>query len=1150
MKDYKITVIMSIYNDESTMERSIDSLVHQTLKGIEVIIIDDCSTDHSSAIAKRYAQNNENIRFIQNNTNKGLGANENQGVREAKGEFIGFLDGDDYVSHDFYEKLYNRLQRSNSDVVVGNFFLVWPDSNTVSQITSENLFLAIHPQEEPLKYNQQCLLPGLVVAGHWGGSSSCTKLIRKKLLVDSPFFEGRCCDDLSAVLPIVAQVEKVAYVPDAYYYYVQSNGSMERGAPLERRLDAFSSIGEALLRYQKANVDIHYSYLLAANSLLNVAGDLLNDSGNKNVPDLYNVIYDRLTEKVSANYLSHLLDERENPYIAASLNRFAPDKIAKCQKAIQLFCLQRADAGTKSISSAKLPLVSIIIPVYNGENYLKEAIESALSQTYRNKEIIVVNDGSKDTGATEFIARAYGNKIRYFRKENGGVASALNHGIEKAQGRYISWLSHDDLYEPDKVEQEVDLLLSLDNEKSVVFCAYKTIGPNGDVLQEYHLPDEVAKNVKCLLSLDITYTLNGCATLVSRDLLINNPFDSKLKYTQDYDLWFRLASQVPFVYLDKCLMLSRQHPQQDSRAAGPAVTIEADDYHCKAINSLTWSDVFPYLTNGNSLEKLWNAHRDAGFPGTSAAILALNARCLKFKENESKLHHFLKQEIGLCDESFDDVNHLLTTQECEKPTLLIYSNIWVFGGTERVMSVLIPHFMKRFRVVLVSCKYLDMEGFALPKGVAHIRIVNEHSTIQGIRIGAIAQIAKAKVFLGNPNLMLPFLNTYRVMHSLGIHSIALNHYYYFLPYHEEWLAPVRDLRFEAFKYADIVLWLTNLNAACSSAQCKNIGVMPNPNTFALCEVERQRVPKRVIAVGRFYDSMKRVDRILEVFAQFYKKDNEATLVLVGGYELDQVMPGGKSARQILAESNFKSGAVEFVGDQSDVRPYYEEAQALLLASDCEGFPMVLTEATVYGVPALIYGTPGLQDLIIDGENGYLVPDGEIERAADKLYMLLNDQAHWQRMSERAKELSKRFDVANIAAKWDKLFDLFLTKSEVSMADRLMQIGIGVPKKLDVDCFMTVSKEYQTVRSALCNYENRKEDLIVANNSNFQENTQIVYVQDNTAVVYAQEVANMKNTLSWRITRPLRLVKRAMIIKKEEGLRSLVKKAVAKLKSRS
>ena len=105
------------------------------------------------------------------------------------------------------------------------------------------------------------------------------------------------------------------------------------------------------------------------------------------------------------------------------------------------------------------PLVSVVIPAYNASDYLAEAIDSALAQTYKNIEIIVVNDGSGDNGATEQVAVSYGDKIRYFYKKNGGCASALNYGINVMRGDYFSWLSHDDLYLPAKVENLLKLVI-------------------------------------------------------------------------------------------------------------------------------------------------------------------------------------------------------------------------------------------------------------------------------------------------------------------------------------------------------------------------------------------------------------------------------------------------------------------------------------------------------------------------------------------------------------------------------------------------------------------------------------------------------------------------------------------------------------------
>jgi glycosyltransferase involved in cell wall biosynthesis len=122
-------------------------------------------------------------------------------------------------------------------------------------------------------------------------------------------------------------------------------------------------------------------------------------------------------------------------------------------------------------------------PVYNGANYVGEAIESALAQTYRHVEVIVVNGGSTDHGAARAVAEGFGSAIRYIEQENGGVATALNTGIQAMRGELFSCLSHDDLYKPDKVARQADVFRgfgAMARLAPFVYC------PHADIRQRVH----------------------------------------------------------------------------------------------------------------------------------------------------------------------------------------------------------------------------------------------------------------------------------------------------------------------------------------------------------------------------------------------------------------------------------------------------------------------------------------------------------------------------------------------------------------------------------------------------------------------------------------------------------------------------------------
>ena len=217
------------------------------------------------------------------------------------------------------------------------------------------------------------------------------------------------------------------------------------------------------------------------------------------------------------------------------------------------------------------PKVSIIIPVYNGSDYLGEAIESALAQTYKNIEVLVVNDGSNDGGQTERIAQSYGERIRYFSKPNGGVASALNCAITEMMGDYFSWLSHDDLYSQDKVEKEISALLRIGRDDVVVYSNYSTFSNDQKSAIPVHLKSVLPEHFRYWITVE--NKLHGCTLLIPRGAFEKvGRFNESLRTTQDYDLWFRMAKEFPFIHISDVLVKARSHPDQGShKMAGIAL---------------------------------------------------------------------------------------------------------------------------------------------------------------------------------------------------------------------------------------------------------------------------------------------------------------------------------------------------------------------------------------------------------------------------------------------------------------------------------------------------------------------------------------------------------------------------------------------------
>jgi len=237
-------------------------------------------------------------------------------------------------------------------------------------------------------------------------------------------------------------------------------------------------------------------------------------------------------------------------------------------------------------------LVSIIIPVYNGSNYIREAIDSALGQSYPDIEILVVNDGSDDNNKTRDIALSYGAQIRYFEKNNGGVSSALNLAIKNMKGEYFSWLSHDDIYHKNKISVQIEALKKAGNMLLPVYSAWEQLRMPERVASEWtnHKNRYSKKYFESGLFAVTIGLISGCSLLIHKIYFEKyGLFDEKLKTTQDYAKWFEMFKDQRMLYIEQPLVQSRIHKEQTG-ATYKNFHKERDDLHRWMMENVTLAD--------------------------------------------------------------------------------------------------------------------------------------------------------------------------------------------------------------------------------------------------------------------------------------------------------------------------------------------------------------------------------------------------------------------------------------------------------------------------------------------------------------------------------------------------------------------------------
>ncbi|MGD6942953.1 glycosyltransferase family 2 protein [Cytobacillus gottheilii] len=200
-----------------------------------------------------------------------------------------------------------------------------------------------------------------------------------------------------------------------------------------------------------------------------------------------------------------------------------------------------------------MPKISVVIPFYNCP-YIQYAIESLISQIEKDYEIIVVDDGS--TCYAELLD-PYEKYIRYFKKENGGTATALNEGIKQAKGEYFTWLSSDDLYLPAKLSKQVQHMES--EQADICYTSANIIGQTNKERQNLFF-HQFNNYQDFLMKLSRRCIIHGNSVMMKMDVFSNiGVFNEEYRYTHDYEMWLRAALHYHFYHIPEALVQYRIH---------------------------------------------------------------------------------------------------------------------------------------------------------------------------------------------------------------------------------------------------------------------------------------------------------------------------------------------------------------------------------------------------------------------------------------------------------------------------------------------------------------------------------------------------------------------------------------------------------------
>lgn len=589
MKD-KISIIMCVYNTEKYIEKAIDSVLNQTYSNLELIIVDDNSSDSSNKIIRKKMKKDNRIILIENEKNRGLSYSRNKGLEVSTGEYIGYIDSDDYISVDFYEKLLMSIKKEKSDLAIADIKVVYEFENNREELSK--CF-----EDKLTKVN--VINTGLA-------ASACNKLFKKEIISKYKFAEGKVNEDIAVIIPAIVNSKKISYAKNVYYYYIQRNNSIQNSKFSFKRFDIFYGVDLTLERikgckdYKKIKDALVFQqlivmliYIIPKESNFFYRQKILREY--RKYIKKYNVrsniyywrfidgqgrkhkIYFKLlvdSNEFGLNFMCNILIQLYRLYSLKIKKRIVKTDI----KIDDIIKLAKKQYRKKSCSKT----ITVAVPNYNYDEFLYQRIYSILNQNMKINELLLLDDCSTDNSRNTLdeiynAIKDYVNVRRVYNDINSGSAfKQWEKGINEASSEYV-WIAEADDYSDKKFLKNVmrpilknkNVVISYSDssfmdENGHVFM--KTVIPQIDIMETGHWNKSYVNSGKDEF---INYTFLNCTIAnVSSAVIKKDDYTKEfklartLKQAGDWVFYSNIMQRGSVAYTNKQLNYYRVHSSQ------------------------------------------------------------------------------------------------------------------------------------------------------------------------------------------------------------------------------------------------------------------------------------------------------------------------------------------------------------------------------------------------------------------------------------------------------------------------------------------------------------------------------------------------------------------------------------------------------------